>query len=231
MHVQILDCSGNLITTVTTDASGFYKYTQTICDPNSLNVAISVDNTQAALTGFTHTQVGVGSDTTDSDCGKGANANTSQCTTLTVANPTNLNRDCGFFVPSCNLDLEKTVALDDNCDGVPNGPFQEQVDQDINECVVYQVCVHNTGQQALDNVVITDPELGITVTIPSVAPGATECRLLPGQALTNTGSCASGSCQCGPTKVATGASNSASVTSATCHDSGSARLRGRHLEV
>ena len=111
VQVQILDCSGNVITTVTTDANGFYSYTQTVCDPNSLNVAISVDNTQAALTGYVHTQVGVGSDVTDSDCGKGANANTSQCTTLTVANPTNLNRDCGFVLPACELTVEKTPCV------------------------------------------------------------------------------------------------------------------------
>jgi len=69
------------------------------CATNSVDVAISVDNNQAALGGYVHTAVG--SDVTDSDCGKGSNANTSQCTTLTVANAVNLDRDCGFYAPAC----------------------------------------------------------------------------------------------------------------------------------
>ncbi len=109
--VNILDCSGNVIATTTTDANGFYLYTAKVCDPNSVNVAISVDTNQAALAGYTHTLVGQGPEDLDSDCGKGADANTSQCTTLTVSNPFNLNRDCGFFKPpTCDLTVDKQVC-------------------------------------------------------------------------------------------------------------------------
>src|SRR5262249_38079925 len=80
VEVQVTDCSGNAITTVTTDANGLYQYTQTVCNSAGISVAISVATSQTALTGYQHTLVGVGSDTTDSDCGKGSNANMSQCT-------------------------------------------------------------------------------------------------------------------------------------------------------
>src|SRR5262249_48395157 len=86
-------------------------------------------------------------------------------------------------------------------------------------CVVFKVCVHNTGNQALDNVAINDTKLGATVTIPSVAIGATECKTIGAQADTNT-VCTGpgGSCLCSDTLTATSGTNTGTVTSATCHD-------------
>ena len=92
VQVDIQDCSGNTITTLTTDAGGFYKYTTTTCDPNVTHVNISVDTNQAALTGYDHTVTTGGNDATDSDCGKGSTADQSQCRDLTVASPSTSTR-------------------------------------------------------------------------------------------------------------------------------------------
>jgi hypothetical protein len=108
VEVQIQDCSGNTITTVTTDANGKYEYTATVCDPNTVQVNINVDTNQVALKNYQHTLVGQGSDATDSDCGKGSTASQSQCRDLTVANPTNLDTDCGFF--TCDVTVDKQVC-------------------------------------------------------------------------------------------------------------------------
>lgn len=82
----------------------------------------------------------------------------------------------------CSIDIEKKVALDDNCDGVPNGSFLDTVTQDIDQCVVYEICVSNTGAQDLNDVVVIDPDLGVTISfgdIPfSLTPPVTECRYI-----------------------------------------------------
>ena len=76
-------------------------------------------------------------------------------------------------------EMEKSVAVDDNCDGLADGPFQESVTQDVGECVVYEICVTNTGDQDISDIEITDPLLG-TFTIPGpLAPGQTECLNVP----------------------------------------------------
>jgi hypothetical protein len=64
--------------------------------------------------------------------------------------------------------IAKTAAPDDGvgggtaCDGVADGPFAENVTVDQKTCVVYQICVTNTGLQVLDSngVKVSDPVLG-----------------------------------------------------------------------
>src|SRR5262249_28387341 len=92
----------------------------------------------------------------------------------------------------CSVAIAKTVAVDDGsggaghtaCDGIPDGNFGENVTVNDTSCVVYQICVTNTGNQVLDGngVKVSDPVLG-TVNfdfgmIPVGAPPV--CKLAPG---------------------------------------------------
>jgi hypothetical protein len=94
------------------------------------------------------------------------------------------------FAPSipwawdCNVEIEKTVALDDDCDGYENegAVFADDVTQELDECVAYRICVTNTsaGQpQALESVSVMDHTVapaGNTLWFGTVAVGATECQ-------------------------------------------------------
>jgi len=61
------------------------------------------------------------------------------------------------------------VAPDDGsgggtaCDGIADGPFVENVTVDAAACVVYNICVTNTGEQVLDasGVTVSDAHLGV----------------------------------------------------------------------
>src|SRR5262249_32842014 len=122
------------------------------------------------------------------------------------------------------VSIAKTVAKDDGSggtagDGVPDGPFVESVTVNNNTCVVYQICVTNTGNQGLDGngVKGSDPVLG-TVNFASgmVPAGALPvCELAPGVITAPTctgGSPAGTSCICQQVQGV----NTALISSAIC---------------
>jgi cysteine-rich repeat protein len=125
----------------------------------------------------------------------------------------------------CSVRIAKTVAPDDGsgggtaCDGVADGPFVEAVTVDQTTCVVYQICVTNTGLQDLNGngVKVSDPVLGtVNFDFGTIAVGAPAvCKLAPGviTAPTCTGGNPAGtSCLC--SEVA--GVNTATITSAIC---------------
>jgi cysteine-rich repeat protein len=126
----------------------------------------------------------------------------------------------------CSVVIAKTVAPDDGsgggtaCDGVADGPFVESVTVDQTTCVVYQICVTNTGLQVLNSngVKVGDPVLGtVNLDFGTIAPGATVCKQAPGvfTAPTCTGGNPAGtSCLC--SEVA--GVNTATITSAICQN-------------
>jgi hypothetical protein len=107
------------------------------------------------------------------------------------------------------------VALDDNCDGAADGPFGENVTQDAGECVVYKICVTNTGEQALNGtgVTVSDAHIGFTdINFGSIAVGAPAvCKEVP-SVITTATQCADGKCICEDVQ----GTNTASISSAVC---------------
>ena len=137
---------------------------------------------------------------------------------------TNNNDGCSSTCTApCSVNITKTVAPDDGsgggtaCDGTADGPFVESVTVDKTSCVVYEICVTNTGQQLLDGngVKVSDPVLGTVDsdfgTIPVGAPPV--CKQAPGVMTAPT--CTGGggaSCICQEVEGL----NTATISSAIC---------------
>ncbi|HEU5179235.1 MAG TPA: DUF4215 domain-containing protein [Candidatus Polarisedimenticolia bacterium] len=128
-------------------------------------------------------------------------------------------------LPGCSVVIAKTVAPDDGsgggtaCDGTADGPFVEAVTVDQKTCVVYQICVTNTGQQVLDGngVKVSDPVLGtVNFEFGTIAVGAPPvCKLAPGVITApdcTGGNPAGTSCLCSDVAGV----NTATITSAIC---------------
>jgi len=134
--------------------------------------------------------------------------------------------DCTPPSLPCSVILAKTVAPDDGsgggtaCDGVADGPFVESVTVDQTSCVVYQICVTNTGQQVLDTngVKVSDPVLGtVSFDFGTITPGATVCKQAPSVITAPNctgGSPAGTSCFCQDVEGV----NTATITSAICEN-------------
>jgi hypothetical protein len=118
---------------------------------------------------------------------------------------------------TCEADIRKTVALDDNCDGTPDGAFQDSVTQNTGECVVYEICVFNNGEQTLNaaGVQVSDIHLGVVNhdfgTIPS---GQSVCLQVPSQIPAS--ACPGGQCLCETVE----GTNTAVISAALCSDTG-----------
>lgn len=96
----------------------------------------------------------------------------------------------------CSVSIDKTVALDANCDGTADGPFTNSVTEPYDQCVVYRICVTNpvtasTAQFASDNllgVTVSDDHLGATLDFGDILGGRapatpnTECQYIPADA-------------------------------------------------
>src|SRR2546427_438585 len=127
----------------------------------------------------------------------------------------------------CQVNITKTVAPDDgsgggtSCDGVADGPFVESVTVDATSCVVYNICVTNTGQQVLDanGVKVDDPVLGtVNFDFGTIPVGAAPvCKQAPGviTAPNCTGGNPAGtSCTCQQVEGV----NTAIISAAICED-------------
>jgi hypothetical protein len=120
--------------------------------------------------------------------------------------------------------IDQTVAPDDGtgtgepCDGVADGAFTENVIVDQTTCVVYKICVTNTGGQVLNtnHVLVSDPVLGtVNFDFGTIQPGQTVCHEAP--SVITAPNCTGGStpgtsCLC--SEVA--GVNTATITSAIC---------------
>jgi cysteine-rich repeat protein len=155
-------------------------------------------------------------------CGDGQINDGEQCDDGNHVDTDGCRNDCTL---PCSVIIAKTVAPDDGsgggtaCDGVADGPFAENVTVDDTSCVVYQICVTNTGQQVLDGngVKVSDPVLGtVNFDFGTIAVGAPAvCRLAPGvvSAPTCTGGNPTGtSCVCQQVQGV----NTALISSAIC---------------
>ncbi len=65
---------------------------------------------------------------------------------------------CSPIGDGCQIAVDKTVAKDDDCDGVADATavFGDSITQDIDKCVVYKVCVSNAGTMDVHDVQVTD---------------------------------------------------------------------------
>ncbi len=158
-------------------------------------------------------------------CGDGITNDGEVCDDGNSNNADTCRNDCTPPPPPCSVIIAKTVAPDDGtgggtaCDGTADGPFVESVTVDQTTCVVYQICVTNTGSQVLNSngVKVSDPVLGtVNLDFGTIAVGAPPvCKLAPGvfTAPNCTGGNPAGtSCLC--SEVA--GVNTATITSAIC---------------
>ena len=120
----------------------------------------------------------------------------------------------------CSVDIQKTVALDSNCDGTAEGPFVDSVTQDEGQCVVYQICVANTGDQDLIDfdfgVKVDDATLGVVDLDFGILPVGSPavCRIIPVDVPASNCATDPDSCEC--TEVA--GTNTAEISTAICGD-------------
>src|SRR5206468_1031344 len=136
-----------------------------------------------------------------------------QCDSACTKAGSNCSDTASVGCQSCQVSIDKTVAKDDNCDGTADDPnsFADSVTQDAAKCVVYKICVANTGQQDLTGVTVTDTGgPGGSLTFNTVAAGATSCQLIPTTAAV--GNCTGGTCVC----TAVSGTDTAAITTATC---------------
>lgn len=119
----------------------------------------------------------------------------------------------------CSVIIEKTVAPDDGsnegtaCDGTADGDFVETVTVDQTECVVYKICVTNTGEQVLDGngVEVSDQHLGVTdYNFGNIGIGETVCRYVASEITADR--CPEGICICTDVE----GTNTAVITAAIC---------------
>ena len=160
-------------------------------------------------------------------CGDGTINGGEACDDGNTNNTDACANDCTVAAP-CSVVIDKTVAPDDGsgggtaCDGVADGLFVESVTVDETSCVVYQICVENTGGQTLNTngVTVSDPVLGsVNVNFGTIAPGATVCKQTPGVITAPNctgGSPAGTSCVCTEVEGV----NTATITSAICQATG-----------
>src|SRR2546425_770483 len=159
-------------------------------------------------------------------CGDGIVNDGEQCDDGNNINDDNCRNDCTLPLP-CSVVINKTVAVDDGsgggtaCDGVADGPFVESVTVDATSCVVYNICVTNTGQQVLDanGVKVDDPVLGtVNFDFGTIPVGAAPvCKQAPGviTAPNCTGGNPAGtSCTCQQVEGV----NTAIISAAICED-------------
>jgi uncharacterized repeat protein (TIGR01451 family) len=146
-----------------------FSGTVTNCGQDTLNNVTVVDDKAGTVLGpttlapgasaqFSGTYTGtLGQATTNVVTASGTGAVSGQAVSDTASATCN-TPDC-----PCKVEITKTVALDDNCDGAADGPFGENVTQDAGECVVYKICVTNTGEQALNGtgVTVSDAHIGL----------------------------------------------------------------------
>src|SRR5262249_13934447 len=110
--------------------------------------------------------------------------------------------------------IDKTVAKDDNCDGTAEGTFASSLTRDIDKCVVYRICVDNTGDQDVNTVVVSDTNPpGGTLNFGTVAAHTSNtCMFIPKDEKSPGSTCTGGHCTC----PATGTTTDTATLTGTC---------------
>jgi hypothetical protein len=120
---------------------------------------------------------------------------------------------CSIPPPPCSVVIDKKVAPDIDCNGEADSAFGEQVTVDEGVCVVYEICVTNTGQQVLDTagVEVSDDWIGIEdFNFGTIDIGQTVCGYVASEI--PAAQCPDGLCYC----MDVAGVNTAYVSSAIC---------------
>ena len=144
--VRLLDSTRTQVQQTSTDAKGFYRFTQLL--PGSYSVAFGL------VAGHVFTTRDAGKDDTDSD----ADVVSGMTASITLDGGQNyLACDAGLFRPSPAVQLIKTAGT------VADGQI---LYVNSGDSVTYQYLVKNTGDVALKQLAVSDDKLGSIGTIP-----------------------------------------------------------------
>jgi hypothetical protein len=140
-------------------------------------------------------------------------------TTGAIINPPADVNEVTALCKLCAITIVKSVAPDIGCDGTADDPpgFGQQTTVPVDDCVVYQICVTNTGNEAIENVTVDDPDIGISgLDFGDLAPmgetGDEVCLEVPGDSTATACVGLGDTCICQDMP----AENTSSVATATC---------------
>jgi uncharacterized repeat protein (TIGR01451 family)/LPXTG-motif cell wall-anchored protein len=164
---------GSEVADIITTGSGFYQFDG--LDPGQYRLQFKTTDPD-----FMATYPNVGDDVLDSD-GISTTANYSVVLTGTytlVSNGSNLTVDQGFFIMSPDIDIEKTVYEGNNSGA---GIGTHLIARVSGTALTYMFKITNTGNTCLDDIVVTDAALGITLGAMTIKSGS--LPLVPGATL------------------------------------------------
>ena len=160
--VVLLDNNGDAVATQMTDAAGSYLFTN--LPPNNYSVRFDLGTIPpGSLVTIQDAPAGGSNNDSDADAGTGETA----ATPFLESGDTDLTLDMGLFFPAADIQIIKTVSEDGNCPGV------ERVRGKVGTPVTWCMLVSNAGNTRLDDVVVTDLDIGFSATIATLMPGAT----------------------------------------------------------
>ncbi|MBI3833811.1 MAG: DUF4215 domain-containing protein [Planctomycetes bacterium] len=151
-------------------------------------------------------------------CGDGIKNGNEQCDDGNNVDTDSCRNNC--TLSGCSVTIAKTVAPDEDCNGIPDSAFVDDVTVDKIECVIYKVCITNAGgadAQSLNasDVTLNDSHIGITnalhLDFGTLAPGQTACKEIPSTTIP-ADSCPNGQCICQDVE----GKNTASVSNVIC---------------
>lgn len=164
---------GTPVADIITTGSGHYLFDG--LDPGEYRVQFKTTDPA-----FMATKPNVGSDAFDSD-GIATTTNYSVVLTGTytlVSDDSNLTVDQGFFLMAPDIDIEKTVYAGNNSGA---GIGTKLIARVSGTALTYMIKITNTGNTSLDNIIVTDAALGITLGGMTIKSGS--LPLIPGATL------------------------------------------------
>jgi hypothetical protein len=186
--VKLLDNDGVEIGTTTTDANGFYSFTDLPVNEDGEHYAVTIDNDQPALAAYKPTQTGQGTGADDSSNGR------ADARSLTDPQDRDMTLDFGFVPAEVSvgdyvwLDKDRDGVQDGNEDGIEGvvltvvGPDGDPV-TDIHGNVVGPVTTDANGHYLFDELPVLPAGQHYTVKIDRDAPATVAALgdLLPTQ--------------------------------------------------
>ncbi len=179
-NVACGDASASFAVTICNDGDVAWSgtWSDANCGIANQAIALAAHTCSAPLPCESSTKNGAGTAFVN---GGGSVSVTSDLNATCTASATIPSAQCPITPCPCKVMIDKTVAPDVDCNGVADSAFVDDVTVDAGVCVVYKICVTNTGQQVLDaaGVKVSDAHLGVAnFDFGLIAIGATVCKFV-----------------------------------------------------